>query len=160
SDGAASVRPRNVPPVILIPRGPARHAEVPAEGGSTRGAPQDDGAADERASCRVLWRQSGGDAIAGAMKRLLAALLLLLLAAPAAAQIAPGPKVHARLIAERDAVRPGGTVTVALEQAIRPGWHTYWRNAGEAGAPTEIHWTLPPGWRARAIQWPFPQAEA
>jgi thiol:disulfide interchange protein DsbD len=94
------------------------------------------------------------------MKRFLAALLVLLFAAPAVAQIAPGPKVHARLIAERDAVRPGGTVTVALEQAIRPGWHTYWRNAGEAGAPTEIHWTLPAGWRAGDIQWPYPQAEA
>jgi thiol:disulfide interchange protein DsbD len=93
------------------------------------------------------------------MKRLLAALLVALFAAPAAAQIAPGPKVHARLIAERDAVKPGAAVTVALEQAIHPGWHTYWRNAGEAGAPTEIHWTLPPGWSAGEIQWPYPQAE-
>jgi thiol:disulfide interchange protein DsbD len=94
------------------------------------------------------------------MKGLLAALLVVLSAMPSVAQIVPGPKVHARLIAERDAVRPSGTVTVALEQAIRPGWHTYWRNAGEAGAPTEIHWTLPHGWSAGAIQWPYPQAEA
>jgi len=93
------------------------------------------------------------------MTRFLAALLALLFTLPATAQIAPGPKVHVRLIAERDAVEPGATVTVAVEQAIRPGWHTYWINAGEAGAPTEIHWTLPFGWKAGDIQWPYPQAE-
>ncbi len=87
-------------------------------------------------------------------------VMLLAAAAPAAAQIDSAPKVHARLIAEHDTVAPGGTVTVALEQDIRAGWHTYWRNAGDAGAPTEIHWTLPPGWRAGAIQWPYPKAEA
>jgi thiol:disulfide interchange protein DsbD len=93
------------------------------------------------------------------MRGFFAALLVALFALPAAAQIDAAPKVHARLIAERDAVVPGGTVTVALEQVIRPGWHTYWQNAGEAGAPTEIHWTLPPGWSAGPIQWPYPQAE-
>ena len=68
-----------------------------------------------------------------------------------------GPKVHARLVAEDKAVAPGGTVTVALEEKIAPGWHTYWKNPGDAGAPTEIQWTLPPGWKAGAIQWPRPK---
>ena len=57
------------------------------------------------------------------MKRLL--LLLLLLASPALAQPEPGPKVHARLVAEDAGVAPGGAVTVALEEKIAPGWHTY-----------------------------------
>ncbi len=99
------------------------------------------------------------------MKKLafLFALLLAapLLSAPALAQNAPlqndGPKVHARLIAEQAAIAPGATVTVALEEDIRPGWHTYWVNPGDAGAPTEIAWTLPPGWKAGAIQWPRPK---
>ena len=77
--------------------------------------------------------------------------------APGAAQIDASPKVHARLIAERDAIVPGGKVSVALEQSIRPGWHTYWRNPGDAGEPTELQWKLPPGWRAGAIAWPYPQ---
>ena len=64
------------------------------------------------------------------MKRLL--LFLLLLAAPALAQPEPGPKVHARLVAEDKAIAPGGTVTVALEEKIAPGWHTYWKNPGDA----------------------------
>lgn len=90
------------------------------------------------------------------MKRLLLSLLLLV-AGPALAQPEPGPKVHARLVAEDKGVAPGGTVTVALEEKIAEGWHTYWKNPGDAGAPTEIEWSLPPAWKAGAIQWPRPK---
>ena len=90
---------------------------------------------------------------------LLPVFALLAVLAPAAAQIDHAPKVVARLVAERDAVAPGGTLTVALEENIRPGWHTYWSNPGDAGAPTEIKWTLPPGWKAGAIEWPYPQRD-
>lgn len=90
----------------------------------------------------------------------LALIALCATIAPALAQVDDAPKVHARLVAERDAVAPGATVTVALELATRPGWHTYWRNPGDAGAATEIKWTLPAGWHAGDIQWPAPRAEA
>ncbi|HET7085187.1 MAG TPA: protein-disulfide reductase DsbD domain-containing protein [Rhizomicrobium sp.] len=89
------------------------------------------------------------------MKRLLF-LLALALATPAFAQDG-GPKVHARLVAEDKAIAPGGTIMVALEEKIAPGWHTYWKNPGDAGAPTEIQWTLPSGWKAGPIQWPRPK---
>ena len=79
--------------------------------------------------------------------------------APASAQIDQLPKVHARFVSEHDGVAPGGTVTVALEENIRPGWHTYWSNPGDVGQPTEIKWTLPPGWKADPIQWPYPRRE-
>jgi len=87
----------------------------------------------------------------------LLALLLVLVAAPSAAQIDSLPKVEARLIPERDAIAPGATVAVALEENIRPGWHTYWINPGDAGAATELKWKLPPGWRASSIEWPYPK---
>jgi thiol:disulfide interchange protein DsbD len=91
------------------------------------------------------------------MRRFLLSLFVLLgLAAPAAAQIDQQPKVHVRLISDRDAVRPGGTFTVAVEQDIQAEWHTYWLNPGDAGTPTEVTWSLPPGWKAGAIQWPYP----
>src|ERR1700743_505763 len=90
------------------------------------------------------------------MKYILLLLIGLLTVTPAIAQDAP-LKVHARLVAEDKAVPPGGTVTVALEEKIAPGWHTYWKNPGDAGAPTDIQWTLPPGWKAGAIQWPRPK---
>ena len=91
------------------------------------------------------------------MKRIALAFLFLLAALPAAAQINTGPKVQARLVAEQGEIAPGKSVTVALEEVIKPGWHTYWSNAGEAGYPSEIKWTLPPGWKAGAIAWPYPK---
>jgi len=57
------------------------------------------------------------------LRSVLFALLALFIVVPAVAQIAPGPKVHARLIGERDAVKPGGTVTVALELDTRKHLH-------------------------------------
>ena len=95
------------------------------------------------------------------MKSLLAALAFLVVMpalAPAWAQgIDEAPKVHARLVAEDLSAPPGGTITVALEENIRDGWHTYWINPGDAGAPTEIKWSLPQGWSAGAIEWPTPR---
>jgi thiol:disulfide interchange protein len=94
------------------------------------------------------------------MRSLLLCLLAVLATlVPASAQIDQAPKVHVRLISDRDSVRPDGTMTVALEEDIAPGWHTYWSNPGDVGAPTEIDWTLPPGWKAGRIQWPYPQRE-
>src|SRR6201985_1536532 len=90
------------------------------------------------------------------MKYILLLLIGLLTVTPAIAQDAP-LKVHARLVAEYKAVAHGGTVTVVLEEKIAPGWHTYWKNPGDAGAPSDIQWTLPPGWKAGAIQWPRPK---
>ncbi len=90
------------------------------------------------------------------MKWLTALFLLLVAAAPAAAQIDDRAKVHVRLVAESDAVEPGGTITIAFEQIIRPGWHTYWLNPGDVGQPTTLTWNLPYGWRAGELQWPAP----
>ncbi len=90
------------------------------------------------------------------MKWLAALALVLAATIPAQAQIDGAPKVHARLIAEHEAIAPGGTVTVAFEQVIRPGWHTYWRNPGDVGQPTTLAWTLPAGWQGGALQWPYP----
>src|SRR5262249_51796437 len=73
------------------------------------------------------------------------------------AAIDRSPKVHARLIAERDPIPPGASVTVAVEQDIRPGWHTYWINPGEAGSATQVQWKMPPGWRAGDLHWPYPK---
>ena len=77
------------------------------------------------------------------------------LAAPMNASVETG-HVAAELVAETTTARPGATVHVALHQRIEPGWHTYWRNPGDAGEPTTLAWTLPPGWTAGPIAWPAP----
>jgi thiol:disulfide interchange protein DsbD len=66
------------------------------------------------------------------------------------------PNVEARLVAETDGVRPGGTVTLALRLQIREHWHTYWLNPGDSGEPTAIDWTLPDGVAAGPLQFPYP----
>ena len=65
--------------------------------------------------------------------------------------------VTARLVSERIALTPGRTAWVALHLTIRPGWHTYWLNPGDAGEKTEIAWTLPAGFKAGEIAWPAPE---
>jgi thiol:disulfide interchange protein len=108
-----------------------------------------------------LWSRKAWASISAFMVSIRAVLLALAafvsFAAPAAAQIDSAPKVQARLIAENGEVAPGGTITIALEEDIREGWHTYWQNSGEAGAPTTIDWTLPQGWHVGAIEWPYPK---
>jgi hypothetical protein len=88
------------------------------------------------------------------MRRLLA--LLALIAGPALAG-PPDPNMQVSLVADRDGVAPGGTVRVALKLKSDPGWHTYWRNPGDAGSATEITWSLPAGVKAGAIEWPAPR---
>ena len=91
--------------------------------------------------------------------RLVAGLgVALAVSAPAAAaSIAEPHPVTARLVPELSAVTPGTTLWVDLHLEIAPGWHTYWRNPGDAGLPTEIAWTLPTGFSAGEIVWPAPE---
>lgn len=39
---------------------------------------------------------------------------------------------------------------------LQPGWHVYWQNAGDAGEPPSIDWTLPKGLTAGPLQFPAP----
>ena len=70
---------------------------------------------------------------------------------------APSQHVAVSLIAETRNIVPGRPFHLALRQQIEPGWHTYWMNPGDSGLPTEILWTLPPGFRAGPILWPQPK---
>jgi thiol:disulfide interchange protein DsbD len=95
------------------------------------------------------------------MKFLAAPLLgfLAILLAPLGgwAQSVASPHATTELVAETAGAAPGSTVWVAVVQTLDKGWHTYWRNPGDAGEPTSIHWTLPAGWRAGDITWPTPK---
>ncbi len=86
----------------------------------------------------------------------LIALALGLLGGAARAKPVEALHLKAELVAETAGAAPGSTVWVALSQDIEKGWHTYWRNPGDAGEPTRIKWSLPAGWRAGEIVWPAP----
>jgi thiol:disulfide interchange protein DsbD len=65
--------------------------------------------------------------------------------------------VQSSLVSARETIAPGETFTVALRQQMREGWHTYWRNPGDAGEPVKIAWSLPAGFSAADNEWPLPQ---
>ncbi len=91
----------------------------------------------------------------------LAAIGSVLLAGAASAAegpVAATDNVEARLVAEVDAAAPGSTVLVGLHKIIRPGWHTYWRNPGDAGEPTALTFTAPEDVAASGFVWPLPKS--
>ncbi len=87
-----------------------------------------------------------------------AAALLIGSSAATAAQQADDPSPHsdAELVSEMTSVRPGEPFTVALWLLMEEGWHSYWRNPGDAGMATTIQWDLPEGFEAGELQWPYP----
>ncbi|MFZ9313815.1 MAG: protein-disulfide reductase DsbD family protein [Burkholderiaceae bacterium] len=105
----------------------------------------------------------------GTLSRLSAA------AASAGTPALPGPgplvagEVTVTAFVEQAAGVPGGSIRVGLLLEHAEGWHTYWRNPGDSGLPTEIAWRLvkedgsplagqaaPLALTASEIQWPTP----
>lgn len=64
---------------------------------------------------------------------------------------------QATLILSAVTARPGDTIWAGVDLKMDPGWHTYWKNPGDAGEATQIQWQLPPGISAGQIQWPIPE---
>ncbi|MCK5573644.1 MAG: hypothetical protein KAJ12_12825, partial [Bacteroidetes bacterium] len=64
---------------------------------------------------------------------------------------------QARLLAGVESIQPGKDFDVGIRLNMDPGWHTYWKNSGEAGLPTRIDWHLPEGFQAGRILWPLPE---
>ena len=97
--------------------------------------------------------------------RTFAVLLLLAGSLGVRAQMSGGPgavvtseRVRAELLAHApEGVAPGKPVWLGLQLAHQPEWHTYWKNPGDSGLPTQLQWTLPAGVTAGDIAWPVPR---
>ncbi len=70
-----------------------------------------------------------------------------------------GAQTKVRLVLSAESAQPGETILAAVQMKMPPGWHTYWKNPGDSGSPTEIEWTLPEGISAGEIQWPIPRKD-
>ena len=78
--------------------------------------------------------------------------------AAAAGTVVTTDQVRAELMAHApDGAGAGKTVWLGLQLAHKPEWHTYWKNSGDSGLPTELQWTLPTGITAGPIAWPLPR---
>jgi len=102
------------------------------------------------------------------MKRLITALLLMLAALPVlivaalpahALESTPvsSKRAVATLVTETDAMQPGQPFRVALRLRLADGWHTYWKNPGDAGVPPDL--TIEDATQS-PIDWPTPRRVA
>ncbi|HET7104520.1 MAG TPA: thioredoxin family protein, partial [Terracidiphilus sp.] len=92
--------------------------------------------------------------------RLTICLLVLLWAgvpALAASDAADTPHVHVQLVVPARELGYGSPVEAGLYFKLEPGWHIYWKNAGDAGEPPKVQWTLPAGISATQLEFPAPK---
>ncbi len=104
------------------------------------------------------------------MKKILSLLLfttLLLSASTRAQEVQLNPTstesvsnknsaVTARLIANTKTIIPGKSFKLGVELIMKPGWHTYYKEPGDAGMPTKIIWQLPTGFSNSELHWQKP----
>ena len=66
------------------------------------------------------------------------------------------PRVEARLLIDAASASPGEPVRAGVLFNLDRGWHIYWRDPGQVGLPTELHWEVE---RASVgpIDWPTPE---
>lgn len=84
--------------------------------------------------------------------------LVLSALAPAWAEDDPAKElVGASLMSEHDALVQGTATTLVVRLRIKPEWHVYWLNPGDAGVPTALELTLPKGLKSAGPSWPAPK---
>jgi thiol:disulfide interchange protein/DsbC/DsbD-like thiol-disulfide interchange protein len=88
---------------------------------------------------------------------LLPFLLAAVLPARAVSNAADAPHVHVQLVVPASGINLGEAASAGLYFKIDPGWHVYWKNAGDAGEPPHIKWTLPGGLTAGPLEFPAPK---
>jgi thiol:disulfide interchange protein DsbD len=92
--------------------------------------------------------------------RLIFALTAVFAAVPlscAASSSADVAHLHVQLVFPDHSLRIGAQNPAGLYFKLEPGWHIYWKNAGDSGEPPHVQWTLPKGISATPMQFPAPQ---
>lgn len=68
------------------------------------------------------------------------------------------PQVKATLLVNApQGISAGQTLWLGLQLTHQAHWHTYWKNPGDSGLPTELTWKLPAGLSAGPLIWPVPK---
>ena len=80
------------------------------------------------------------------------------LSLPISKAVVTTDQVRAELMAYApQGVVAGQPLWLGLQLKHQPGWHTYWKNSGDSGLPTQLEWSLPLGVQAGEIAWPLPK---
>ena len=89
-----------------------------------------------------------------------AIVALTVFVSPSSAQFvntAAKPDFNARLIVGGADRNDPSANWLGLAVRLGPGWHTYWRSAGDAGAPPEFDWSSSTNIDEPTIEWPAPR---
>lgn len=84
-------------------------------------------------------------------------LVLAGLALPAQSEMLRSAHSQARLVSEFSEIAPGRPFNLGLLIKTEPGWHTYWRNAGDSGAAPILKWSHSDDLKLGETRWPFPE---
>jgi len=79
------------------------------------------------------------------------------LPAQTASSSADAPHVHVQLVFPQGSLYPNASNDAGIYFKLEPGWHVYWKNAGDSGEPPRIKWTLPEGISAEPLMFPAPK---
>ena len=88
---------------------------------------------------------------------LLALICAIAIPEPVLGESLSAPHVRVELVAENQSTQAGRDFALGLLFHLEKGWHVYWRNPGDSGSPPQVAWTLPAGFRAGAMEWPYPR---
>jgi thiol:disulfide interchange protein len=94
------------------------------------------------------------------LKQLIFSMVFLLFAGKLALAVSSSADVahlHVQLVVPASALTSGQNAEAGLYFKLEPGWHVYWKNAGDSGEPPRMKWTLPDGISAGPIQFPIPR---
>lgn len=91
------------------------------------------------------------------LKRCLVIVCGALALLPCGHAVAHASYISATLEAETLRPASGSRITLALHMTPARGWHGYWENPGDSGAPVSVAWNLPPGSVVGPMHYPVPQ---
>ncbi len=101
------------------------------------------------------------------IRRVLQLVMMIAVAAPVYAQIktlgdgttaaVQAEHLTVELIPSPESFAPGKENMIGLHFKLEAGWHVYWSNAGDAGEPPSVEWTLPKGISAGPLLFPVPK---
>ena len=68
-----------------------------------------------------------------------------------------GSHMKVSLVADQESISRGSRFTLGVHFEPDPGWHIYWKNAGDSGLPPQFDWTTADGISVQEPLWPSPE---
>ncbi len=67
-----------------------------------------------------------------------------------------GTIAEVSVYSDTNTIRPGETFSLVVWFRLKPKWHIYWKNPGNAGMATDLTVEGPDGFRTGSMRWPRP----